>query len=147
MSMLDAFIKDPKMIGDIAKFAADNPQVAKAALGLLRSNVSPTGGGKASGSGLGGVLSALQSNGLGDAVSSWISTGANKAISPEQLQSALGSEKVAQFAQQAGVSGKEASSTLASLLPSLVDKLSPDGKLPDASGLDDMIGKFLGGRT
>ena len=136
MGMLDTFMKNPQMIGDVAKFAADNPQIAKAALSLL----STSGGG----SGLGGVLGALQSKGLGDVVSSWVGTGANKAISPEQVHSALGSAQVQQFAQQAGIGGKEASAALAGLLPSLVDKLSPDGKLPDAKGIESMIGKLIG---
>jgi uncharacterized protein YidB (DUF937 family) len=137
MGVLDALVKNPEMIGDVAKFAKDNPQIAKAALSLLSSS-----GGN---SGLGGVLSALQSKGLGDAVSSWVSTGQNKAISADQVQSALGSARVQQFATQAGVSGSEASAALAGLLPGLVDKLSPDGKLPDAQGIEGLIGKFLGG--
>ena len=137
MGMLDALVKNPQMIGDVAKFASENPQIAKAALSLLSSS----GGG--SGGGLGSVLGALQSKGLGDVVSSWVSTGANKSISPEQVQSALGQEKLSQFAKQAGVSGSEASAALAGMLPGLVDKLSPDGKLPDAKGIESMIGKFL----
>ena len=137
MGMLDSLLKNPKMIGDVAKFAMDNPQVAKAAMGLLGSS-----GGN---SGLGGVLGALQSKGFGDIVSSWVGTGSNKSISPEQLQAALGSEELSQFAEQAGVSRNEASAALASLLPSLVDKLSPEGKLPDAGGIEGMIGKLMGG--
>jgi uncharacterized protein YidB (DUF937 family) len=137
MGILDALMKNPQMIGDVAKFAKDNPQIAKAAMGLLSSS-----GGK--GGGLGSVLGALQSKGMGDAVSSWIGTGANKAISPDQLKSALGSDQIEQFAKQAGVSGKEASTTLAGLLPGLVDKLSPEGKLPDSQGLESMLGKLMG---
>ena len=140
MGMLDALVKNPQMIGDVAKFARDNPQVAKAAMSLLSSN----GEGGGSGSGLGTVLGALQSKGYGDVVSSWVGTGENKSISPEQLQSALGQDKLSQFAKQAGVSGKEASAALAGMLPSLVDKLTPDGKLPDAKGIQSMIGQFLG---
>ncbi len=98
MGMLDSLLKNPKMIGDVAKFAMDNPQVAKAAMGMLSSS----GGG----GGLGGVLGALQSKGMGDLVSSWVGTGANKSITPKQLQSALGSQQLSQFAQQAGVSSK-----------------------------------------
>lgn len=52
--------------------------------------------------------------------------------------------QVQQFAQQAGIGGKEASAALAGLLPGLVDKLSPDGKLPDAKGIESMIGKLIG---
>jgi uncharacterized protein YidB (DUF937 family) len=134
--MLDTLMKNPQMIGDVAKFAKDNPQIAKAAMGLLSSS-----GGSG---GLGSVLGALQSKGMGDVVSSWIGTGANKAISPDQVKSALGSDQIAQFAKQAGVSGNEASTTLAGLLPGLVDKLSPDGKLPDSQGLESMLGKLIG---
>ena len=136
MGMLDSLLKNPQMISDVAKFAKDNPKVAEAAMGLLRS----TGGT----GGLGSVLSSLQSSGMGDVVSSWIGTGANKSISPDQLKSALGPDKLAQFAKQAGVSGGDASSALAGLLPGLVDKLSPDGKLPDAQGLESMLGKLIG---
>jgi uncharacterized protein YidB (DUF937 family) len=137
--MLDALVKNPQMIGDVAKFAKDNPQIAQAAMSLLGSS----GGGSASG-GLDGVLGALRSKGLGDVVSSWVGTGANRAISPEQVQSALGQDKVSQFAKQAGVSGNEATAALAGMLPGLVDKLSPDGRLPDAKGIESMIGQFLG---
>lgn len=139
MGMLDALVKNPQMIGDVAKFAKDNPQIAQAAMSLLSSS----GGGSASG-GLDGVLGALRSKGLGDVVSSWVGTGANRAISPEQVQSALGQDKVSQFAKQAGVSGNEATAALAGMLPGLVDKLSPDGRLPDAKGIESMIGQFLG---
>jgi uncharacterized protein YidB (DUF937 family) len=136
MGILDTLVKNPQMIADVAKFAKDNPQIAKAAMGFLSSQ-----GGSG---GLGSVLSSLQSNGMGDAVSSWLSTGANKSISPQQLQAALGSDKVQQFAKQAGVSGSEASATLAGLLPGLVDKLSPDGKLPDSKGIESLLGKLTG---
>jgi uncharacterized protein YidB (DUF937 family) len=138
-------MKNPQMLGDVAKLASDNPQIAKAAMSFLSSS-GGSGAAAAGSAGLGGVLSALQSGGLGDVVSSWVGTGANKAISPAQVQTALGSEKVAQFAKQAGVNPSEASSALAAMLPQLVDKLSPDGKLPDTQGLDGLIGKLLGGR-
>lgn len=141
MGMLDALLKNPQMIGDVAKFAKDNPELAKAAMSFLSSSGGSSGGS----GGLAGVLGALQSGGLSDVVSSWVGTGANKSISPDQLQKALGSDRVQQFAKQAGVSGAEASSALAAMLPGLVDKLSPGGKLPDTSGLEGMIGKLLSG--
>lgn len=93
--------------------------------------------------GLDGLLGLLQKSGLDDQVKSWISTGQNKQVSSQQLQQALGDDKVAAVAQQAGVSKDEAASGLADLLPQLVDKLSPDGKLPDASSLQSMLGGLL----
>ena len=137
MGILDALIKNPQMIGDVAKFASDNPQVAKAALSFLSS-------GSGSGGGLGRVVGALQSGGLGDAVSSWLGSGDNVAVAPEQLKSALGDDNISKFAEQAGVSGSEASAVLAGLLPQIVDKLSPDGQLPDSGGLDSLLGGLMG---
>jgi uncharacterized protein YidB (DUF937 family) len=140
MGMLDSFMKNPEMIGDAAKFAMDNPQIAKAAMGFLSSQEGSAGGS----GGLGEILSSLQAGGLGDTVSSWLGSGANKGVSPGDLQSALGPEKLSQFAEKAGVSTSEASSVLAGMLPGLVDKLSPNGKLPDAQGLSSMLGGLMG---
>ena len=137
MGILDSLIKNPKMISNVAQFASENPEIAKAAMGFL-------GSGSGSGGGLGSILKDLQSNGLGDQVSSWLGSGDNKAVSPDKLKAALGSERVSQFAKQAGVSGSEASTLLAGMLPGLVDKLSPDGKLPDAGGLDSMLSGLMG---
>lgn len=140
MGMLDALIKNPEMIGDVAKFASDNPEIAKAAMDLFSSS-------KGAGGGLGDIVGALQSGGLGDAVSSWLGGGDNVAVAPDQLKSALGADRISQFAEQAGVSGSEASAVLAGILPQIVDKLSPDGQLPDSGGLDSMLGGLMGALT
>jgi uncharacterized protein YidB (DUF937 family) len=87
----------------------------------------------------GGLLSlvnTLRQLGLDDVVSSWISTGENKPISSEQVQNALGEGEINQMAQNMGVSRQEVSTGLAGLLPQLIDKLTPDGKLPEGSVLD-----------
>jgi uncharacterized protein YidB (DUF937 family) len=91
-----------------------------------------------SGGGLGDIVSSLQSGGLGDAVSSWLGSGDNHAVAPDKLASALGPEKLSKFADNAGISGSEAGVLLAGLLPQIVDKLSPNGELPDSGGLDGM---------
>jgi uncharacterized protein YidB (DUF937 family) len=91
-------------------------------------------GGGSQGGGLAGLVQAFQKNGLGDIVSSWISTGENLPISAEQIQTGLGTGLLQQFANTAGLSQESASSKLAELLPGVIDKLTPDGKLP-ASGL------------
>ena len=89
-----------------------------------------------------GLLDAIMKN--PQMLSSWIGNGDNQAVDPGKLADALGSDKIAEFANKAGVSGSEASTLLAGFLPSIVDKLSPKGDLPDAGGLDDMIGGLLG---
>ena len=137
MGMLDALLENPELLGNVAKFTADNPEIAKAAMNFLSSS----GG---SGGGLGEIVGALQSGGLADAVSSWLGGGDNLAVAPGDLKSAPGADRIAEFAKQAGVSGSEASAVLAGILPQIVDKLSPDGKLPDAGGVDGMLGGLMG---
>ena len=98
--------------------------------------------------GLLGLVNTLRQLGLNDVVSSWISTGENKPISPEQVQNALGEGQINQMAQNMGVSHQEVSTGLAGLLPQLIDKLTPDGKLPESSvldqGLELLKRRFLG---
>jgi uncharacterized protein YidB (DUF937 family) len=98
--------------------------------------------------GLLGLVNTLRQLGLDDVVSSWISTGENKPISSEQVQNALGEGQINQMAQNMGVSHQEVSTGLAGLLPQLIDKLTPDGKLPESSvldqGLELLKKRFLG---
>lgn len=140
MGLLDALIKNPQMLGDVAKLAADNPEVAKAAMSFLSS-------GSGSGGGLDSIVGALQSGGLADTVSSWLGSGDNLAVEPKDLQAAIGDDTISRFAEQAGVSGSEASALLAGILPQVIDKLSPDGKLPEKSGLDSMLSGLMGSLT
>ena len=84
--------------------------------------------------GLTGLLETFKSKGLGDAVSSWISTGQNQPVSGEQIQHVIGKEQIQQIAEKIGISKGEVSSGLASILPEIIDKLTPNGTLPE-SGL------------
>ncbi len=93
--------------------------------------------------GVQGILSKLQASGLGDKVDSWIGTGANKSISADEVKQALGPDEVKQAAAKAGVSEDQAAGGIAEALPGLIDKISPDGKLPDIGPLDDMLSGFL----
>jgi len=109
------------------------------------------GGGAAGGAGglggLGGLIEAFQRNGMGDQVQSWVGTGQNLPISGDQLQQVLGNDLLAGIARQLGQSPAEASSGLAGVLPDLIDKLTPQGQLPQG-GMPDVasIMAMLGGR-
>ncbi|MDP3540149.1 MAG: YidB family protein [Azonexus sp.] len=92
--------------------------------------------------GLDGLLKTLQQGGLGEAVSSWISTGQNMPVSAEQIQSSLGGPMLDGFAEQAGMTQQQASGSLAELLPQLIDKLTPNGQLPQA-GQGDLLAQGL----
>ena len=96
------------------------------------------------GCGLDGLVRQFQQGGLGELVASWIGTGRNLPVSPEQLLGVLGEERLGQFAHLLGVSRGDAALQLSSLLPQVVDRLTPDGQLPDTAsdGLGD-IGSVL----
>ena len=80
--------------------------------------------------GVGGLLESFQQKGLGGIVSSWVGTGANEAISPQQVESALGNQQVADIATKLGVSPQDASSHIAQWLPAVIDHLTPNGQVP-----------------
>ena len=65
-------------------------------------------------------------------------------MTPDEAEQAVGSETVAKVAEDAGVSQEEAKTELAGALPQLVDKITPDGKLPDLGALSGALGKLLG---
>ena len=85
--------------------------------------------------GLAGLVTNFQKNGLSDVVSSWISTGKNLPISADQIQRVFGNQQVSQIAQRVGIEPEKVTTTLASVLPGLVDKLTPNGKLPNEDAL------------
>jgi uncharacterized protein YidB (DUF937 family) len=128
-------------LGGLVSMAAKNPQILGAVASLLSTKDSSVGGN----GGLGGLVSAFQKNGLGDMVSSWISTGPNPPISASQVTDVLGGDTVAQFARKSGVPVGEAGSLLAGLLPAVIDKLTPDGKMPDTNSLESTLGSLLSG--
>ena len=105
------------------------------------------GGGSAGLGGLGGLLQQLQQGGLGEAAQSWVSTGQNLPVSGDQLQAALGADRIDALAQQAGLPAGDLSSQLAQFLPQVVDQLTPNGQLPAGGGADlgSLLGNVLGG--
>ncbi len=91
--------------------------------------------------GLPGLVQAFQKQGLGDVIAGWISTGPNPPITADQVHAALGSDRVQQLAQKVGVSPEVAKSLIAAVLPTLIDKLTPQGTMPSHPSL---LGQGLG---
>jgi uncharacterized protein YidB (DUF937 family) len=87
--------------------------------------------------GLGGLLNQFQQSGHGNIMKSWIGTGPNQPISPNQLGSALGPKIIHALAQKTGMSEQELTAHLSQILPVVVDKLTPNGRLPSQSELVD----------
>lgn len=140
MGILDTLLKNPDMLSDVARLASENPQITKAVMGLFSSRDTSVGDDQ----GLGGILANLESGGLGDIVSSWLGDGDNKAVEPHQIEKSLGHEKLSGFADKAGIGLGEAAGLLAGVLPSIVDKLSPEGNLPEQDGFDDVLAGLFG---
>ena len=80
--------------------------------------------------GLGGLLERFRESGHGDVINSWIGTGQNQPISPNQLGNALGPDVIKALAERTGISEAELTTHLSQILPGVVDKLTPHGRLP-----------------
>jgi uncharacterized protein YidB (DUF937 family) len=80
--------------------------------------------------GLQGVVSEFEKNGLGTTVRSWVGTGPNQAISPDEVHRALGPDLLRQLSEKSGLSVQDLAQRLAQVLPQAVDKMTPDGAIP-----------------
>jgi len=95
--------------------------------------------------GLSGLVNMFEQQGLGHVVGSWISNGQNLPISADQLRSVLGNDQVQALAQKLGINPQEMSGHLAELLPQVIDKLTPNGQLPQGGGgLGALVGMLKG---
>ena len=102
---------------------------------LLPASSGASSGGLLAG-GLGGLVEALTRSGHGDTAASWVGHGPNRPIAPADLGDALGADTVDQLAQQSGMERQSMLDELSRVLPDLVDRLTPNGGLPDQGELD-----------
>lgn len=111
--------------------------------GGLGSLLAGGAGGAAAGSvlsgGLGDLLKQFEQSGQGEAAKSWVGHGPNMAISPTDLASALGPDQIDTLAQQSGMSRNDLLSGLSQNLPELIDKLTPNGRVPSAEEAARML--------
>jgi uncharacterized protein YidB (DUF937 family) len=80
--------------------------------------------------GLNDLLKQFQQNGQGDVAQSWIGSGPNKSISPNDLANALGADRIKTMSAISGLSREDLLSGLSQQLPDVVDRLTPDGRVP-----------------
>jgi len=109
------------------------------ALGGLLANNGELGG-------LGGLVSKFEQAGMGDVIGSWVGKGENAPITGGQLQDVLGSDAISGIAQKLGINSATLLPMLATLLPTLIDHLTPKGQVP-AEGLgthDDLLASLSG---
>jgi uncharacterized protein YidB (DUF937 family) len=95
--------------------------------------------------GLDGLLGKMTQGGLGKVAESWIGTGKNKSVKSGQITNVLGKEVIGQVAKKLGIPESVAAGTVAKLLPVIVDKLTPDGKISSGKSIDiqDLLGKLI----
>jgi uncharacterized protein YidB (DUF937 family) len=127
-------------------------QLLNLILSMLAGGVLGGGGGLGAGLGAEGGLDALlrqfRNAGLGAQADSWVSTGPNVPVSGDQLRGAFGDAQMDELAGRMGLSTGDLSSQMAQMLPDVVDRLTPQGRVPDGGfgGLDDLLGELLGRR-
>ena len=97
-----------------------------------------------SGTGLAGLAQQFDQKGLGHLMQSWVGTGPNQPISPDQMHQALGAEQVAQIAQQHGLDASQVTTALAALLPQVINHVTPQGQIPQRNDLQGMLTGLLG---
>jgi uncharacterized protein YidB (DUF937 family) len=122
-------------IGGIIKFllgmfmgkALSNPAILGSLGGLLANG------------GLGKILGSLKGGGMGSAVDSWVGTGKNKLVTGDEVEAALGKDQMSDLARRAGVPADRFKDQFAEHLPGMVDKLTPNGKLPNARDIDSSL--------
>jgi uncharacterized protein YidB (DUF937 family) len=91
-------------------------------------------------SGLNDLLKQFQMHGQGDKAQSWIDTGPNRPVSAQELEQALGEERIGWLMKETGLSRAELLAGLSHELPQAVDKLTPDGRVPTPQEAARMAG-------
>jgi uncharacterized protein YidB (DUF937 family) len=91
--------------------------------------------------GLGGLVNKLQQGGLGDVVNSWVGSGQNQPVSPNQVGQALGPNIIKTLSQMTGISEDDLNKQLSQVLPGVVNSLTPNGRLPTVAELSKVMGQ------
>jgi uncharacterized protein YidB (DUF937 family) len=127
MGLFDSIAKEA-----ISKLSAGSGQSPLLDLAMKLINDPKTGG-------IEGLVETFKNKGLGGIMSSWISTGENQPISKEQISAVLGNDQIRRMAGKIGISPEETTGGLADLLPEIIDKLTPNGKLPESGVWDEIL--------
>lgn len=95
--------------------------------------------------GLDGLLGKMGQAGLDKIADSWVGKGKNKTIKTSQLKNVIGEEVIEQLAKKLGITNTAAAAKIAKMLPSIIDKLTPDGKASSGKSIDiqDILGKLI----
>ena len=89
--------------------------------------------------GIGALLQRFQQKGYSQQAASWVSTGPNEELAPQDVNDVVGMDELSRLSQQLGVSQDEVSSGMAQILPEMVNHMTPQGNVPDDS--DDVLNR------
>jgi uncharacterized protein YidB (DUF937 family) len=120
-----------QVIGGVLASRATSGQsnlLMSALMGLLATRMGGTG---AAMGGLQGLVERMTRNGHADTVNSWIGHGENRSIAPHELERALDPDDVDRLSRESGMPRQDLLSQLSELLPGVVDKLTPNGRMPN----------------
>ena len=109
--------------GMLEKVMGEKGAMAQVAMDMLNQN-----------GGLSGVLEKFKENGLAEQAASWVGTGENLPISADQIANVLGNSQLGEIATKFGFDTNTLSAQIAEHLPTIVDKLTPNGEVPSESG-------------
>jgi uncharacterized protein YidB (DUF937 family) len=136
MGLLDSLITGAvgQMLG-----GGNKANLINMVLGMLQGQQGGQGGG-----GLGSIVEQFTKAGFGQQAQSWVGTGANLPISPEDLMKVFGQGQMQQFGQQLGVNPQEAAGGLSSILPEIINQLTPQGQVTQGNEFETLLGALKG---
>jgi len=98
------------------------------------------------GGNLNGLISQFSSSGLGEQVASWVGKGENLPVSSSQITNAIGGDTLQQISSKLGIDSGDLAGQLSKYLPMVIDKLTPEGSVPEGGMVDkglDMLKGFF----
>jgi uncharacterized protein YidB (DUF937 family) len=135
MSLFDSLVQTALQSALGGNSQNQTQNLVKGVVGMLVNNAG----------GISGLVNKFNQSGLGDVAASWIGKGENKTVTPQQLEEALGADKVAELAKEAGIPEEKGAEVLSQVLPTVVDKMTPDGDIPEEHQLGTLSKIILGG--
>ena len=109
---------------------SDQPGGQGSVLGNLGGLLGGASAGSVLSGGLRDLIERFRQSGHGQAADSWVNTGPNQQLRPDQLEQAIGPDVLSTLSQQTGLSREELLSRLTRELPAAVDNFTPQGRLP-----------------
>jgi uncharacterized protein YidB (DUF937 family) len=132
-------------LGDLAAMLGQGGQGGQGGQAALLNLVLGMLANNGQGGGLAGLMEKFQSAGLGEQMNSWVGTGQNQPVSPEQLGRVFGQEQMSQMAERMGLSTGDLGAQLSQMLPQAVDHFTPGGQAPQGGlgELGDLLGQLM----